>query len=274
MKRILVCITAAAVMLSGCSKSNEQPVAQTAPVQASVSTGSTAKAPAPVVKKGTIPSVMIAGGYWTLLSEGENAGKMKWVDYAVPGTVVYAFTPSNASSETPYEVMKGVVRMTDGQKRDFVHITSEDKDYWAQDYSIGVNCVPGLVTGQKSYLYKKPNPADISDKLLPAGTIIGVSEEAVDDSNPFASQYRKVYAYVENKLIEGLYLSTGDFSTTQSDLLGMQLYTKLTEKNKEGKYLISDEVARRELIATANSLNLSSFISEKISSVMYEEGGR
>ncbi|MBO4404197.1 MAG: hypothetical protein J5780_02570 [Treponema sp.] len=261
MKKLLGCIVAAAVILSACSKKEQ--VSQS--VSGEPVRGET-KQTVVVKPKGSIPSVMVAGGFWSLVESGDNAGKMQWVEYTVPGTVVYAFPSISADSEINYEVKKAV-RLTDNKEREFIHITYDDNDYWAQDYSIAVNAVPGVIVGKTAWLYKKDTPADILEKSISAGTIVGVSRDPADDSNPFSTHFKKIRTYVNDSLIEKQFVSADDVSTASDDLIGIQLYNKLSAKDKNGEYVLSDEVAREELFETVLNLSTSSTIFELLKSI-------
>ena len=260
MKKVSGCIMALALVLSACSKKEQ--------VSGAVQNEPAVKEVKETVakEKGTIPSVMLAGGFWILVEEGDNAGKMQWAEYAVPGTVVNAFNSVNSASDVNYEV-KEAVRLTDNEKRPFIHITFSEKDYWAQDYSIAVNAVPGVIIGNKAWLYSKDTPADITEASVPVATVVGVSRDPADDSNPFSNHFKKISAYVNNRLIEKKFVSSDDVSTASDDLIGIQLYSKLSATDKDGNYVLTDEVARTELLETVQELSTSSTVFELLRSL-------
>ena len=256
MKKFCICAFALLALLTGC-KEKSTPLAEPQEVQ-----NVTESVSVPQVT--LIKSVMIVGGYWRLVTEGADAGKMKWVEYAVPGTPVQAYgnaDPSNSSDVV--EIKRQVVRTTDNEKRDFVHIQFDGHDYWAQDYSIVVNAVPGVVMGDAAYLFSQPSPDAMGDKKLNIGTVVGVlSGSSESASFPYAANYVKVNAYVNSRLIEGSYLSKDAVSTSSSDLLAMQIYEKLTATDAKGAMQLTDEVARQDLFETALSFNMPETIHE------------
>lgn len=247
MKKLCACALAALVLLAGCKKT-EAPAAgqQQAEVQET-------PAPAPAPKVEMINSVMIAGGYWRLTDEDT----MKWVEYAVPGTRVQAYGSTDPASGDRAETKRQVVRTTDNQKRDFIHIQFDGHDYWAQDYSIVVDATPAVVVGNNAYLFTKPSPDAMGDKKLDVGTVVGVLNDGVDAaSSPYADKYVKASAYVNSHLIEGSYLAKDAVSITAKTLLAMQIYNKLAEKDSKGESLLTDAVARKDLFETALSFEL------------------
>ncbi len=257
MKKMYACALAALVLLTGCKEKKPSPVEPQVEVQEESQTP-----PEPQVV--LIDSVMIAGGYWHLVTEGEDEGKMKWVEYAVPGTKVQAYgDPASTDSEPKAEMMRQVVRTTDKQKRDFIHITFDGHDYWAQDYSIVVNATPGVVMENNAYVFTKPSPEAMGDQKLDIGTVLGVLNDFANSSEtPYAENYVRVNAYVQSRLLEGVYLSKTAVSIIERDLLTMQIYEKLNAKDDKGEFTLTDPVAREELFETVLSFKLSDAVQD------------
>ena len=251
MKKLWVYVFAALLVLTGCKEKNNSQTAQQAEAQESL--------PAAVPQVAMIKSVMIAGGYWRLVTEGADEGKMKWVEYAVPGTQVQAYgNPDPSSSDDLVEIKRQVPRSTDGAKRDFIHITFEGHDYWAQDYSIVVDAVPGVVMDGNAYIFTQPSPDAMGDKKMDIGTVVGVLNNGTkkSDSFPYAANYVKVNAYINSRSVEGAYLSKDAVSTSARDLLTMQIYEKLNAKDSNGEFTLTDKVARKDLFDTVFSFDL------------------
>lgn len=254
MKKVCACAFAALVLLSGC-KEKKAPVSE----QKTEVKEAAKPAPAPAPKVEMINAVMIAGGYWRLTDDD----KMKWVEYAVPGTKVQAYGSSDPASGDKAETRRQVVRTTDNQKRDFIHIEFEGHDYWAQDYSIVVDATPAVVVGGNAFIFTKPSPDAMGDKKLDFGTIVGVINNGVDAaSSPYADKYVKVNAYVNSSLIEGAYLAKDSVSITANTLLAMQISSKLTERDSKGGLVLTDPVARKDLFDTAMSFELPGMVEE------------
>lgn len=246
MKRTFACALAALALLAGCKKNEKPSVTPQAEAQET-------PAPAPAPKAEMINSVMIAGGFWRLTDDDT----MKWVEYAVPGTKVQAYGSTDPASGDRAETRRQVVRTTDNQKRDFIHIQFEGHDYWAQDYSIAVDAIPAVVVSSGAYIYTKPSPDAMGDKKLDFGTIVGVINGGIDPaSSPYADKYVKANAYVSSRLIEGAYLAKDSISITANTLLAMQIAGKLTEKDSKGEPALTDPVARKDLFDTAMSFEL------------------
>lgn len=249
MRKFFACSLAAIILLAGCKKENNT-------VQ-QYSEANNASESVSVPQVTLIKSVMIAGGYWRFVTDGADEGKMKWVEYAVPGTSVQAYgNPDPSDSSDVVEIKRQVVRTTDNEKRDFIHIQFEDHDYWVQDYSIVVNAVPGVIMGDSAYIFSKPSPDAMGDKKLDLGTVVGVLNNTEDSNSPYAAKFEKVNAYVNSRLMEGIYLSKDVVSTDSRDLLAMQIYEKLNAKASDGSFVLSDEVARDDLFDTAMTFDL------------------
>ena len=124
-----------------------------------------------------------------------------------------------------------------------------------RDYSIAVDAVPGVVLGNSAYIFSKPSPDAMGDRKLDIGTIVGVlNAPAASDSNPYAANYVRVNAYVQSRLLDGVYLSKDAVSILARDMLIMQIYEKLSAKDAQGGLTLTDAVARAELFETAYSL--------------------
>ena len=262
MKKICACAFTVMLLLAGCKKTSAPAAKQEqVPVQET-------PASAPETKVEMINSVMIAGGFWRLTDEDT----MKWVEYAVPGTRVQAYGSSDPSSGDRAETKRQVVRTTDNQKRDFIHIEFEGHDYWAQDYSIVVDATPAVVVGGNAFIFTKPSPDAMGDKKLDFGTVIGVINDGVDTaSSPYADKYVKANAYVNSRLIEGAYLAKDSISITANTLLAMQIANKLTEKDSKGESVLTDPVARKDLFETALSFELPDMMQDMFLDLLEKE---
>ncbi len=130
----------------------------------------------------TIDSVLLDGSYWTLNEEGQ----MDWVQYSVPGVSVQAFASASPDTNPDYEMLKDVVRTTDGAKRNFYHVYIPEmrEDYWVQEYSIALNAHPATIyceeDGKCASLYKVPDLAATGYRNLDDFTIVACFNEEPD----------------------------------------------------------------------------------------------
>jgi hypothetical protein len=109
-------------------------------------------------------------------------------------------------------------------ERLFFRVDSDGEDLWAQEYSIaGPNTVPGVVLGDNTMLYTRPDlaaPASTAPLSLPQYTIVAVFPDMETD------QFACVKTYLEsiNRTVDRLYVKRQNLTLEPDDVKSMQLY--------------------------------------------------
>ncbi len=229
-----VMVLALAVLFAGCNKSES--------TEPSVQTSS--ESTAPVVKNEApqyalrIDSVITDGSYWNLNGEG----KMDWVQYAIPGVIVQVY----ANVDMDYEMMKDVVRTTDGAKRNFYHVYCPEigEDYWVQDYSLAINAYPAVIyceeDGKCASVYKTPDLAATGNRNLDDFTIVACFNEQPDlDTYDHADKFTHVQLYDKK---DGTVTGYVRNSYVDSDKTLLQ-YAQMDNKRKDKEQVKNYDVA-------------------------------
>lgn len=109
-----------------------------------------------------------------------NDGKMKWTAEASLGDVAI------------YLGEKKEAQRTDGQKREFFHISLKDKEYWIQDYCYEPNTIAGFISAADTVLYKSDSLTAVTDEIIPQYFIVAVYKDSLNSSN---QKFVKIAAY-------------------------------------------------------------------------------
>jgi hypothetical protein len=152
-------------------------------------------------------------------------------------------------------------RNTDNLEREFRRIDSDGEDLWAQSYAAAGPAVPGIVLGENTLLYTRP------DLAAPAsGWILSVPQYTLAAVFPEMDmeQFIGISAYVENTgVADRQYVKRQNISTDPSDVKSMQLY-QLALDTAIG-------VRKRELLN--NALEISGSFSVLINKELHELEG-
>jgi hypothetical protein len=113
---------------------------------------------------------------------------------------------------------------SNNNERLFFRIDSDGEDLWAQEYSIaGPNTVPGVVLGDNTMLYARPDlaaPVSTVPLSLPQYTIVAVFTDMEND------QFMGVKTYLEsiNRTVDRLYVKRQNITLGADDVKSIQLY--------------------------------------------------
>lgn len=234
----------------------------------------------PVLKLKTVdaPVLYPQGGIWKKLTEGENAGKMKYFETVRQGTVLKAVVADGKP------VSEKAIRMSDNAERTFIQIVFNEDLYYVQDVVVAFNANPGVVAswGSTIFTYKSPDESDISSRKITKNAFCGVSK---DFSN---AGFYLVNYYMDNSVIENVYIKKDDVivdieninyilldgivASTKDELLKktymrcMSDMENPVEKHRPLKESVIGEVKKGQLICLQEDKDKGSFICKKIDS--------
>lgn len=202
MKKLLLCtlmiVSAMTVFVSCGKKKSDAKSAESAPVN-------------PVLKLKTVdaPVLFPQGGIWKKLTEGENAGKMKYCYTVRQGTVLKAVVVDGKP------VVEKAIRMSDNQERDFIQIVYEDNIYYVQDVIVAFDAKPGMIRCYNStvFTYKSPDDSDISSRKITKSTYCGAFNEFI---NP---EFCLVNYYADKTVIEKVYVKKSDITFSEENII-------------------------------------------------------
>ncbi|MDR2898609.1 MAG: hypothetical protein LBU99_07300 [Spirochaetaceae bacterium] len=165
------------------------------------------------------------------------------------GELVSVFMlPNPANPEVLIPEKKEAVRLSDNEKREFYHIKEEGQDYWIQDLFLGVDAVPGIISGDTAFLYTKPDVGAISSKALKLPQFSFAAVHTAESTPDFVC----ISAYVTefaNKSVEKQYIKRDMVTADTLDLRVFRLY-QVAENSK-------NDTVKRELLNDARSLGSS-----------------
>lgn len=169
LKKSIFAILVVCLCFASCSKKEEKP----ADVTENTEVSNEIQAPAEQ-KNNDLPHVtgVIYVNGAALYTENED-GKMKWVASASIGDIAEYLRESKKA------------KRTDGQERNFFHISLKEKEYWIQDYCYEPNTVPAFVKTDETVLYKSDSLTAATDEIIPKYFIIAIYNEGLDETSKF-----------------------------------------------------------------------------------------
>jgi len=151
----------------------------------------------------------------------QEDGKMKYASSANAGDVYNLILVKPEGAKEKVCETKEAERVSPAGKRNFYHISKEDKEFWVQDALFAPDTVPAIITATDAVMYTKPDISSVvSDgSIFPQYQIVGVG----DSEKGFTA----TYAYIEKTIsATSLRYVKGDCYTTSSDdIKAYQMYT-------------------------------------------------
>lgn len=144
------------------------------------------------------------------------------------------------------DTVKNAVRDSDKQEREFAKITTSDGTLWIQTVFVAGEAIPGVIIGEETVLYSKPDAAAPTGTTIPKFTIVGV--HPAKESGNFAA----VSAYIEgakSPVVTERFIKKENLITSSQDVRAMQLLQ--IAKAEKG------EVVKKELLKSALETNSS-----------------
>lgn len=180
----------------------------------------------------------------TLYVENED-GKMKWAKSAVLGDVATYLGEKKAASRT------------DGQKRDFFHISIKGEDYWIQDYCFEPNTEAAFISQPDTILYKADSLTGATDEILPQYLIVAVYTDSLTAEN---EKFVKIAAYSSDLLswiVKGKFVKRENIERNPNDVNAMMI-AQIASQSK-------NDTIRAELFQ--NAIEMNSIYSNDIANI-------
>lgn len=148
-----------------------------------------------VIQTPDVDGVMIAGWYYSLITDENNQELMVAESEAKVGTPVKLYSDSGDELKV---VTKREVAVDGGGKKDFVKIYNEDygDEFWVRDYAVVPYAKGGIVTEENVFLYTKADLGSIGNRIVEPYSIFAVFDEAPDGDSD--SLFYKVRYYIND----------------------------------------------------------------------------
>lgn len=182
----------------------------------------------------TLKGVMISGWYYDpVYNEDGSLKTMKANFEAIVGTQVGVYGSFNPDDENNgAEVIKDVP--IDGAKKDFVHVFYDGEEYYVRDYAVAVNAEAAVVINPSTYIYTRPNLANMGKSTVPESTIVAVFSADIPEDED--KRFKKIRYYVPDGktfTVNG-YLMKNVLSSNQDLVSAMMVYEKFTKLKADG----------------------------------------
>ncbi len=132
----------------------------------------------------------------------------------------------------------------DNVKRNFALIDIDGEDYWVQTVFVASDAVPGVIIGNETILYSKPDITKATSSIIPEYSLVAVHPDT--ESEIFVS----ISAYVDGEKpysVEQKFIKKENVTIFYDDVQAMKLYTIANAAE--------NEVVKRELLKNALELD-------------------